>query len=100
MNSRKKVCGSKDSFWSRARAESIAERYGQRVYECPICFCWHCTSKENWRDEFIEADKARKQLVQLEATLRNEFNRKLREKNLRINELEFALSRSKVQEGK
>jgi hypothetical protein len=65
------------------------------VYECPICFCWHCTSKENWRDEFVDAEKARKQLVQLESTLRNEFNKTLKEKNKRISDLEYALSRSK-----
>ena len=98
MASKAKMCRNKDSFYSRSRAEASAARWGQRVYECPICFCWHCTSKENWQDEFVDSEYARKRLVQLEATLRNEFNRTLKEKNLRISELERALSQSNVEE--
>jgi len=97
MSARSKMCEKKGSFYSRARAEKSAAKWGQRVYECPICFCWHCTSKDNWQEEFVDAEKARKQLVQLESTLRNEFNKKLKEKNLRIMELERSLSKSNVE---
>src|SRR4051812_48359613 len=94
MVSRSKMCAKKGTFYSRQRAEASAAKWGQRVYECPICFCWHCTSKENWREEYVDAEKARIQMIQLESTLRNEFNKILKAKNLRISELERALSRA------
>lgn len=99
MTKRSQMCKNKDSFWSRTRAEASAARWGQRVYECPVCFCWHCTSKENWRDEFVDAEKARRQLIQLESTLRNEFNTKVQAKNFRINELERAMAKCKCRVG-
>lgn len=98
MPSRSKMCDKKGSFYSLARAETSAAKWGHRVYECPICFCWHCTSRDNWQDEFVDAEKARKQLIQLEATLRNQFNKEIKAKNLRIMELEKALSQSKDQQ--
>lgn len=76
--SKTKMCKNKASFRSRERAEQVANNFGQRVYECPICFCFHCTSKENWQDEFLFADDAKTILQMLmddherrEAKLRN-----------------------------
>lgn len=90
MTSRARMCQSKASFWSKERAEKSAAKFGQRVYECPVCFCWHCTSLENWRDEFVDADTAKRKLAALEVTLRTEFNAKRKTLNARINELEKA----------
>lgn len=62
--SKAKMCKNKRSFHNKVAAEKVAERFGQRVYECPICFCFHCTSKENWQDEFLFADDA-KAIIQM-----------------------------------
>lgn len=94
MISRAKMCLNKVSFRSRGKAEAVALRFGQRVYECPICFCWHCTNKENWRDEFVDAEETRqkiagleRKIISLENKIRAEYNIVLREKNKEINAL-------------
>jgi hypothetical protein len=97
MQTRKKVCSSKDSFRSKTKAEAIAKKWGQRVYECPVCFCWHCTSKENWKDEFIDADTAKRQLVALEIRLRTEFNAKKKAMGKMISKLSWENSQLKKQ---
>lgn len=88
MKSRTRMCGNKSTFYSQGRANKHADKYGQRVYECPICFCWHCTSKENWQEEFTDAEVAKRQLATLENKLRAEFNRKITAKNVQIMELQ------------
>jgi hypothetical protein len=75
------MCQNKVSFRSKDRAKAAGEKFGQRIYECPICFCWHCTSKENWKEEFITLEESKKRLSTLEHELRRKFNEKLREKN-------------------
>ncbi len=52
-----KMCKNKVSFTNAKAAERIAEKHNQRVYECPICFCFHCTSKADWKDEFVTLEK-------------------------------------------
>lgn len=54
---RVKMCQNKVSFTNKATAIAKAEKYNQNVYECPICFCWHCTSREDWKDEFVTVEK-------------------------------------------
>lgn len=54
---RHSACGKKVSFTHRAKAEKVAKKHGQTVYECPVCFCYHCTSKEDWRSEFVSIEK-------------------------------------------
>lgn len=49
------MCDKKRSFETEARANKFARRFNQRVYECPICFCWHCTSQV----EAVEAQSFR-----------------------------------------
>lgn len=88
MASRAQMCTKKVSFRSRGKAEAVAKQFGQRVYECPVCFCWHCTNKENWRDEFVDEEQVRKQLADLERRLRTEYNEILRKKNSLITELQ------------
>lgn len=87
MVSRARMCLNKVSFRSKGKAEEVAAVHNQRVYECPICFCWHCTSKENWRDEYVDAGEHKKQMAELERKLRTEFNERLKIKNSEITEL-------------
>ena len=50
-----KMCGKKVSFRTKAAAEKIQVKYpNQRIYECPICFCWHLTTLENWEYLYID----------------------------------------------
>ncbi|HZZ82019.1 MAG TPA: hypothetical protein VFE62_26200 [Gemmataceae bacterium] len=95
MSAKKKMCGDKSTFYSKQRAVAHAAKYGQRVYECPICFCWHCTSKSNWRHEYVDAAQAKKDMQTLERKLRTEYNTILNKKNRRINELELAVARTR-----
>lgn len=93
MQTRKKVCTSKVSFRSKQKAMEWGKKWGQNIYECPVCFCWHLTSRENWRDEFIDADTAKRQLVALEMKLRTEFNSKKKAMGKLISDLSWENSR-------
>jgi hypothetical protein len=87
------MCINKISFRNRDRAERSAAIYGQRIYECPICFCWHCTSKENWQDEFVDAITAKRQMAAAVSNARAEIKQRLKAKNVKISELEREISR-------
>ena len=39
-------CFRKKRYKSEAKAKAVAEKFGQRVYFCPICGGYHCTKKE------------------------------------------------------
>lgn len=95
MTSRKSMCLNKVSFRTKEKAEEAAARWGQRVYECPVCFCWHCTSLENWKYEFIAQEECEKRMRTLECNLRREFNEKLRQKNSEITELTLMVKKLK-----
>lgn len=73
---RKKMCTNKVSFFTKEKAEKAAKRWGQRVYECPVCFCWHTTAREAWKDEFITLDKLNKILSQKEQEIRQKYEKK------------------------
>lgn len=88
MTIRAKMCQNKVSFRTKGKAQAAGEKFGQRVYECPICFCWHCTNKENWKEEFVTVEECKKRMSTLENELRREFNEKLHEKNSRISKLQ------------
>jgi len=45
--SRKKMCYDKKSYTTKRGAELAATYWNLRVYDCPICFCFHTTSKDN-----------------------------------------------------
>ena len=51
------MCKGKVSFQNIGAAKATAREYNQRVYECPVCFCYHCTSLEDWKDEFVPIEK-------------------------------------------
>ena len=70
------MCDNKRTFRSRHTAVQHAEKYNQKVYECPICFCFHCTTRENWRDEFVTIEKYNTLLVENEK-LRKEGRNKV-----------------------
>lgn len=75
---RKAMCGKKASFTNKGKADAIAAKFGQRVYECPICFCYHTTSKENWKDEYVTKEYMDRTLGQQENKIRAELNEKNR----------------------
>lgn len=54
---RLRMCKGKVSFTNKGAAVKAAEKHGQRVYECPVCFCFHCTKAEDWREEFVPVEK-------------------------------------------
>lgn len=91
MVNKSKMCTRKVSFRTKRKAEAVALRYNQRVYECPICFCWHTTNRDNWKSEFIGAEEHRIAMASLEQKIRTELNAKLKEKRKRIYELEKEL---------
>lgn len=91
---RHSMCGTKAAFRTQKSAEKIAIKFHQRTYECPICFCWHCTSLENWRDEFVRKDYMDRRLAQQEATIRGELNSTIRVLKMRIGELEAQAMRA------
>ncbi len=78
MNNRGKMCNYKLSFNTRKKAQVNADKHGQSVYECPVCYCWHCTSKENWRDEFVNVEEFNYILEKNKEIL--EKNKKMRDK--------------------
>ncbi len=39
-------CMNKTRWSEESEAKAKAELWGQRVYECPICGGYHCSSKE------------------------------------------------------
>lgn len=92
------MCGTKQSFRSRGAAEKIATKFNQRIYECPICFCWHCTKSQDWHDEFVRKDYMEKRLTQQESTIRGEMNSTIRALRFRIAELEAQLGKYGVTE--
>jgi hypothetical protein len=49
------MCDKKRAYQTEHAANRAAARHDQRVYECPVCFCWHLTSKEK-----AAAEEARK----------------------------------------
>lgn len=70
------MCGKKATFTTKGKAEQVAAKFGQRVYECPVCFCWHATSKENWKYEYVTRVFMEQEIVKVRTEL-NEKNRKL-----------------------
>jgi hypothetical protein len=45
-----RMCGRKKAFETQSKANKAARLYNQYVYQCPICFCWHLTKKEQVDD--------------------------------------------------
>lgn len=65
------MCLKKVRFNTKKKAGEVAERYSQRVYECPICMGFHLTSKEDWRDEFVCVEKYQRLLNLYEEECKN-----------------------------
>lgn len=105
---RAKMCKNKISFRSKAAALEKATKFNQRVYECPICFCWHTTSKENWEDLYVPIEKhqnlvrdtekfkvkAEQTLIRYGKTIRD-LNQIIHDQNLEIKELKERLRNGK-----
>lgn len=89
-----KMCKGKVSFTNKTAALKVAEKHNQNVYECPVCFCFHCTSLQNWKDEFVPVAKyqallkANEQLILASSKYKPEITRLgkiILEKNKTIN---------------
>lgn len=78
-----KMCKGKLSFHTISAAKKIAIKYDQRVYECPICFCYHTTSLEDWRQEFFRKEEVEKKLLEQKTLINNinQENASLKAKN-------------------
>lgn len=76
---RKSMCDKKVSFRSKGKAEAVAAKFGQRIYECPICFCWHCTSKEDWQQEFVSTADLRRAVAEARCEMAAKRNAKLKQ---------------------
>ena len=44
-------CNAKVRYSTEDEARKTAERWGQRVYRCPICDGYHCSSNEQGKEE-------------------------------------------------
>lgn len=53
LKSRDKVCGNKIFFPHIKKAIEVAEKHNQNVYECPCCYGFHLTKRDNWKEEFV-----------------------------------------------
>ena len=95
--SKLKMCSKKVSFNTKGKAEVVASKFNQRVYECPICFCWHTSSKENWKDEFVRREYHERCMAQLENTIRNELNARNKELGRMVADLTFRLGKERNQ---
>lgn len=40
-----RMCDRKKMYPTESKANKQAKKHGHRSYYCPICFCWHVTSK-------------------------------------------------------
>lgn len=45
----KETCKKKRSFFTQKEANVIGRRNNQRSYECPVCHCWHLTTRDFYR---------------------------------------------------
>lgn len=76
-----KMCAGKVSFTNKNAALKVANKFDQTVYECPVCFCFHCTNLQNWREEFVPIAKYRallkthEQLLEASAKYKPEIER-------------------------
>ena len=89
------ACQHKVSFNTKKKAALVAAKFGQRVYECPICFCWHCTKKERWEDEFVRVETHVVALSQQESAIRGELNEKNRKLTQEVFELQQEVKKLK-----
>lgn len=93
---REKMCGKKASFQTKKAAELRASLFNQRVYECPICFCWHCTSKEDWRSEYYTESDVEKKVNDAKA----EANKKIKTLNTSMNYLKKEIAELRKENNK
>lgn len=94
MQTRNKMCARKVSFRTKSVAQKVATKFNQRVYECPICFCFHTTNRENWKDEFVWRSEMELALKQQENKIRQPLNDKIRALNAKISTLEKELKKT------
>jgi len=82
-----KMCKTKLSFRTMETALKVAAKHNQTVYECPVCFCFHCTSRKDWREEFVEIGKYNQLARELE-----ESKEKLQRERKRLGDVIFNLN--------
>lgn len=89
-NNREKTCGNKVSFHTISKAVEVATKHNQNVYECPCCYCFHLTTRDDWYDEFISYevyDKMRKEFIANQENLNN-ARKKIENQVLHIKQME------------
>lgn len=96
-NNKQKMCKQKVSFTNMKAALKVAEKHKQNVYECPICFCFHCTSHQNWMDDFVPKERfnnilEQNRVLQRQSGKKTEIFKRYRRY---INELNVAIARLK-----
>lgn len=92
-----KMCKDKVSFTNEKAARKVAKLHDQRVYECPVCFCFHCTSSDNWKGEYVTRKEY--EIVMTELIRKRKkvaaLGLMVQEKDQRINELKRKLKEYK-----
>lgn len=85
--SKETMCGKKMVFRTRSFADKVALERNQRVYECPVCYCFHLTSKENWRQEFVAVEVMDQKIAEARSAGRREGKEKIKELNIQVQDL-------------
>ena len=69
------MCYGKVPFRRKISAQRVAKKFNQRVYLCPLCYCWHNTSTRDWkgynRKTRIRLKELRTTVSQLDVELRH-----------------------------
>lgn len=66
------MCGNKVPFPTRKSAQRVADKYEQRVYNCPVCHCYHTTSKQDWKEEYIHESQLKNHINNATQVLRRD----------------------------
>ena len=41
-----RMCGRKKPFYTQSKANKFARHRNMNVYECPVCHCWHVSTRK------------------------------------------------------
>lgn len=63
---RDRMCRRKRSFVTLGDANKVADKFGQRVYLCPFCRLWHCTSQQPMRT--VASHSENEEAIEVEGT--------------------------------
>lgn len=72
MINRVKMCYNKKSFRTLKEAQKNADKWNLRVYECPICYCFHTSSQEA-PPEFVTKEEMQNRLLEQEKKIHTAY---------------------------